>query len=504
MQSAFINSQQYASPMAQPLATGFQPSLAPMSNASIAPAGMGMTQLPNVPMPPYLGQMAQSPQPGGDLSSPLPGLPTPDQLLSGQPAMRTTSYIIPGVFGNGGAMGAQSGLPTPCQAAPALCNGSAQPYQTASSFPINMLDPSAEVPSPYMVAPWLYLAKPAMPQTPQAPAYPPQQPAMQQQQPKMPTPQPQPPMPPPQQPPQQPPQAPPQQKGPTTPLDQGGLTDTQIQSLNDRLNNDSEDTRADAAMELFKILDKDPTLSNRAPYDQYVNAFMEKIMKDPSAVVRTAGELALQTGRVKQPSEGLVNQLSTLNKSPGGLSGEGGVISSLMGSIKNSTLGQGFEDTPGAMTTVPGSTEAAAQQKGATPQQANPNGMPPGQENPAQPTQGSGQGQPGTGQQAAAPGYGPATAQAGMVQGQQAPLQQQPFPQAYNQPAASGGYGMAQGFPPASGQPPYGQPVPGQQSPAAGNRLNYVSQAQQPSTMMGQPGMAPQFGQRLNLQEGYR
>jgi hypothetical protein len=485
MQSAFINPQSFATPVAQPL-NYYQP-LVGMSPGIPNPVDPGMTQLPSMPRPPYLQSNLQSVEG-------FPALPTPGQLLSASPSPGSNGFI------NNGATGLLSNLPTPQQLAPNLYNQVNPAYQTAASFPVAMAPALPEVPSPYMVAPWLYLAKPAMPQVPPTVSYAPplmrpQQPLIQPQQPLMQAPprqQQAPPLPVPQQQPPQPP-APTQEKAPSRPLGDSGLTDTQIHSLNERLNDDSEDTRADAAIELFKILDKDPSLSTRAPYNQYVNAFMEKIMKDPSAVVRAAGELALQTGRVKQPSEGVMNQISVLSKNPGGLSGEGGVISSIMGSIKNQTLGQGFSDLPGAMTTVPGSEEAAQLQKSAltppTPESAAPSLPPNGQANTSQPIQTNGQTQP-TAPMGLMPAYAsPANLAAKQLAGQPMPAAQ---------------YGMA---PASVSQAAYVAPqatAPMPIMPVAGNRINYLSQAQQPTAIMGQPGLTPPYGKRLNIQEGYR
>ncbi|WP_373533197.1 hypothetical protein [Vampirovibrio sp.] len=511
MQSAFMNPQPYGNPM--PLALSqYQPLGATSSLNAPTMAHPGMTQLPSMPRPLFTQPMSQPAQA-------FPTLPTPDQFLSANSGMSDHPALsasgLNNSLNNGSLAGIGAALPSPQQLAPGLYQPANAAYQTAASIPVGVIPNLAEVPSPYMVAPWLYLAKPAAPQLPPAaPLYPPMYPpnpaaSMQPQQPPMQAPvqqkgpqqppaPPVPPAPPPQQPPAQPPAT--QPKGPTTPLDDGGLTDTQIQSLNDRLNSDSEDTRADAAMELFKILDKDPTLSTRAPYNQYVNAFMEKIMKDPSAVVRTAGELAMQTGRVKQPSEGLKNQITVLNKNPGGLSGEGGVISSLMGSIKNNTLGQGFSELPGAMTTIPGSEEAAALQRQATnPAAPAAPGVAPNTPNAAPPNPYAGTANPNNGPAQPNPAMGTA-----------------PTPTEYGQqPAAAAALPTANpygGFNPAGAQPaypnPYGMGQAGMPA-AAGQRLNYLSQAQpqQPEAMMrqqGQPGLPPQAGQRLNIQEGYR
>lgn len=550
MQSALMNPQQYATPLAPQPAFDYRfPAMAQVGLPATA-YHPGMTQLPNVPQPPYLRPASLSAPQGtmGGSFSAMPDLPTPDQLLSGNPGMNTTTYVIPGVFGNRAANPANT-LPTPCQAVPSMCAEPQSPYQTANSFPVNMLDPSAEVPSPYMVAPWLYLAKPQMPQVPaylqnfqpQAqPQMPMQQPPVQQAQPKMP---PQPPQQqPPAQPPQQPqqPQAPPQQpqtKEPTVELPEGTLSDSVIRSLHDRLESDDDDTRADAAMELFKILDKDPGLSTRKPSANYVNAFIEKILKDPSAVVRAPAELALQTGRVQQPSEGIMNQLRQLDSNPGGLSGEGGIVSGLLNAIQNSTLGSGYDRNPGAMTTAGGAAEEARnkgvqngqnpatggtpQQGGAMPQAApgNPQGAPAqGQQPPGpmgaemsgpQAPQGPMPGglSPQAGEQAAFQNYGqpqgiPAAPQNGMPQASaygQSPAGPQNLMQAYGGQFPTGGVNpMAQALPQGMGQPVQTPQFFGSPN---GSRLNYLSQAQ---PTFGQPGVNPYTGQRLNIQEGYR
>ncbi len=441
MQPAVINSQaptyDYGRPAAW-LNTGPTAGLYGQSQP-----GLGMTQLPSMPRPPYL-------QNTGAMASPVANdLPTPDQLLGRTVPMRTTTYVIPGVFGNGAA---EQTLPTPCQAVPSVCAQPQHAYQTASSFPVNSLDPSATVPPPYLLAPWLYGLHPSSVQQPapasmmarpvQPPAQAPMQAAMPQQQPPAMPPQQPPAMPPQQQPPQTPPPA--ENKGPTTPLDDGALNDHQIRSLNERLNSETEDTRADAAMELFKILDQDPTLSQREPYSRYVNAFMEKILKDPSAVVRSAGELALQTGRVQQPSEGVMSLLSDLSNRPTGLSGESGIISSLLGSIRNQTLGQGFDKAPGAMTIDPITRARSA------PAQTPPATAPAGA-----PTEASGMSAPAPMPQAAATPPGSASA--------------------YQSPAIG-----------------------------TGQQLNYLSPSPSPMALMNSAGQNPALGQRLNLQEGYR
>lgn len=512
MQSTYLNTPQYAGPAAglspagMDLSGGF--GINPLSQPAMPYSGM--TQLPSVPKPPFLQPQANS------------------YVQPGNPPMQTTSYVIPGVFGNPPA--AQQGLapqnndlPGPCQVAPNVCATTQNAYQTASSFPVNTLDPEADIPSPYMVAPWVYLAKPQTPQVPAQPAvqqgWPPQQPAWPPQgmqpsaQQKAPIPQQQPPaqQPPmpqqqqPQQPPPQPPAPPQQPQTPTTPIEESGLTDDVIRMLNKRLNDDKEATRADAAMELFKILDRDPTLSTRSPYNQYVNAFIEKIMKDPSAVVRAPGELALSSGLVKQPSQNTWMKMKEIQEQGTGLSGEGEIISKLLGGFQQGgVLNVGFEPKKGTMTNGPGIHEQV-KPKTADGQDVDPL-QPDGQQQP-NPAPGGGQPQPPTQQSSMPPGQGALGAAQGYAQQPAYP----PDPQAGYPPAtqpmappqadpsqlAANPSAMGQ-FPQPQGQPPAQQF--GQQT---GNRFNYLSQSVNPA-MTGYNGINPQVGQRLNLQEGYR
>lgn len=495
MQSAQFNPQ---------AATGLlmpQPAAAtqwPMAPLPLPTQGLGTTQLPHIPQPPFLQTPSQISPIGGD------DLPTPDQLLSkdSSPAMTTTSYVIPGVFGTPQANGSQAN--------PA--------YQTAHSVPLYNLESEADVPSPYMVAPWVYLAKPQHPPVPQQPLqmaqqpmqpWPPvQQPAAAQ--PKMPTPTPPPPPQPypqaqPQQPPQQPqqPQPPAQQqpptqpKTPTAPLEGSGLSDSVIRSLNTRLNDDNEDTRADAAMDLFKILDKDPTLAERDPYNKYVNAFMEKIMKDPSPVVRGAGELALQMGRVKNPSPGIKEQIKKLDLNPGNLTGEGSIISTLVGQIERNALGANEDHPAGSLTSgltsaqIPGQTTpstVAAQQPTAAQQVAAPNGVP--QTVAPQPEQKTGfwSGLPG--------GLGNLIGSDSQKTAQQAKMPQQGVSQPPQ--AAPGAYAPPQAVP----KVPQGAAQSMYRPQQNGERLNVMSSQTAPMSQTGMGYASTPGGQRLNIQEG--
>jgi hypothetical protein len=148
------------------------------------------------------------------------------------------------------------------------------------------------------------------------------------------------------------------------------------------------------------------------------------------------------------------------------------------------------------MTTVTGSEEAAQLQKKALPPSPEPSDPPlstNGQAHGAQLIQTEGQTQP-TAAMGAMPGY--------------ASLASLAVPQAGGQIMPAGQYGLTPaGLAITGGQAAYDTPQamgPMPAMPMAGNRINYLSQAQSPTAMMGQPGLMPSSGQRLNIQEGYR
>ncbi len=195
--------------------------------------------------------------------------------------------------------------------------------QNTSNFPISGSLP--EIVPPHMAAPYLFTQFPKAPRPPAPlPAQPPQPP-------------PQPPVqqaPPPPQAPQEPP-AQPQPKGPTATVDGGALTDATIRSLNERLNSETETSRADAAIDFFKILEKNPALADDPTYKPYVDAFLEKILKDPSPIVRQGGELALQLDLAKNPSQGILDELQKLTQKSGLLNIESGVASEILSKLQN-------------------------------------------------------------------------------------------------------------------------------------------------------------------------
>lgn len=217
--------------------------------------------------------------------------------------------------------------------------GAASPATpTAQSVPIS--GPLPEIPPPHMAAPYVYYRPPM--QRPQ-PQYPPMQQQMQMPQPpvQQPPPQPQPPQQPPQQPPAQQQQQQPQ--GPTAPLPGVGLDDATIIKLNERLNSESDSIRSDAAIDFFKIVEKNPGLADNPTYKPYVDAFVEKILNDPSPVVRQGALLALELGYVKNPSANTRTRLDVLGKQGSAYGVEGGAIQNIMQKLSTQ-----FAGTPGA------------------------------------------------------------------------------------------------------------------------------------------------------------
>jgi hypothetical protein len=467
----------------------------------------GMTQLPIMPQPPFLNNASNLT--GGTQAglAPMPEIPSPWQ-------------IAPSVMGT---------------------SGNAPPYNLAQSVPVSAgvpyVESVAEIPPPHMVAPWLYIPRPnQMPTSP----YGNQnlngqnglngmngQNGMQGQQPQQPPQQPQ------QQPPQQPPQQP-QQKAPSANLD-AEFNDVTINSLNERLNNPNEDIRADAAMDLYKILEGSPTLVDNPNYAKYINAFMDKIMQDPSPIVRGAGEFILEMGKVPNPSDLVKSRLKSLSERPT-MTGEDVTAGSILGKLQSGTLrktppvaapqagqgqpqGAGQPGAPGqpGQTTTPGQTQG--QQQGGSqgqPQQPMPTDGAQGQGGIAQQGFQAPQGQAQQGQTGIPPQQGGMTGLPGYGMPQQ-PMDPQ-------QLAALQGYGQGGGLPmpqqPGAGyfpqqpqyqqqQQPWGLPQTGS-NPNIGGRLNMISSPQGISQGMPQnlPMMQgqgyPQTGQRLNIQEGRR
>ena len=449
----------------------------------------------------------------------------------GTPAYNTQSYIIP-LSGTTGGLSGLPELPSPAQLAPsvmtqssAIPQGNAIPtapplWPPCTTAPmlhthaIALADPMAPIPPPQVLAPHVFMNAMPAATVPMQP-----QPAMARP--------PAPPMPPPA-PPQPPAPAPAQPKAPVDPFD-GALTDEIVKALNRQLNDPDEVTRASAATDLSKILEKHPGLSDSPEYKPIVDAFMEKIMKDPSTLVRGMGEMAFQLGVVPNPSEGVRSQLKSISKKDDkNLTKENDLASSILTGAENGTLGKNLENLLGKKKEVtPG--DAA---NGAAAATANTPGTPAGPTGPAGFTQPA-----STASSAAAPAQpvDPASAGSmpsvpamsagmptsstmptgmGMMPGYQAgsPITPQTAAIAapamtttpmtsYQSPSGMGAY-------PANPYPmtAYGQPVAGSfpggaAGPTFGSRLNILST--DPAMMSS--GMAQaQTGQRLNFYEGPR
>jgi hypothetical protein len=224
-----------------------------------------------------------------------------------------------------------SEIPTPWQVAPAVMSQSSTPYTLAASVPVVSGAPTPDIPPPHMVAPWIYHQH--------YPLYPNPYAGMNGLnglnglngqngiQPKTPS----------QPPPAPTPPPPAQPKGPSTDLNAGDLSDTTIRSLNEQLNNPDANIRADGAMELFKILEGNSSLAEDPVYAPYINAFMEKIMKDPSPLVRGGGELILDMGYVPNPSDTVKKRLTSLAKQKS-LTGEDNQVGGILGRLKSGPL----------------------------------------------------------------------------------------------------------------------------------------------------------------------
>jgi hypothetical protein len=307
--------------------------------------------------------------------------------------------------------------------------------QPAQSIPMSTTLP--EIPPPHMVAPYTYLQLPkaAPPQIFQPQTPPPA--------PKLPTPPPinKQPAPPPPPKPQPQPQPPVEKKPkPSAKVDKGVLADDVVKRLNDKLNSEDAMARLDAAGDLMALLQRNPDLGSDPTYKPIVDAFVDKIIADPSEMVRMPALMILQLGLDKNPTTYTNNRLQELAN-------------------QSTTSDTGMPDTGEAKMAKDGlatlnTPEPAATEKGMT-DPANSNAVgtapnPPAQTPGAKPSQ-----SPQPAQQASAPAA------------HQTPLKLPDF------------------IPPATGAQP-------------GNQLNVSS----PSQQVAPAQQAPQAGQNLNIREG--
>jgi len=124
----------------------------------------------------------------------------------------------------------------------------------------------------------------------------------------------------------------------------GALTDDIVKKLNREMNDPDEMTRATAASDLSSILQKHPKLADSPEYKPYIDAFMEKIMSDPSTLVRGIGEMILQLGVVPHPSEQVRKIINSLaQKDDSNLTKENTQASSILTGIENGSLGKDLD-----------------------------------------------------------------------------------------------------------------------------------------------------------------
>lgn len=277
--------------------------------------------------------------PNNLLGSDLPPLPPPQQAAPGIMMNGPVDVVVP-KGPNGQAAG-------PVYVRPSGQQGGIPSMPAPSGFSPATMPGSADIPPPHMAAPWMYnrqaLIRPSMPpgypgsnfqnnqnnfynnpaqQQAVAPAFPTQGSRLTQPQQPQQQPQPTPPVaspPPAPAPAPTPPPAPPAQPAPKPeppkPAIVNGFDQDKIKILNDQLSNANESVRSDAAMDLFKILEANPGLDKNPTYGEYVNAFLEKILKDPSPVVRQGAELALELGYVDTPSQAVKDLLGKIAQS---------------------------------------------------------------------------------------------------------------------------------------------------------------------------------------------
>lgn len=341
------------------------PGMGPVPGMGYPPPGAGAYG--NMPPP---GQYSPQPQypPGPSMQGGPNGIafngpvdliiPKP---MPGMPATGLPSLMVrpsqPGQVGFGNSF-------NPSPIPPPSYQVGGQPY--AQSFPISTqappFPPSPDVLPPFVTAPWLFYTPPQRPAGPGNPNFQnnyynnygggPQQPysgypgypgygypnQYPQQGPQPPYAQ-QPPVKPP-----QPPQTPPEAKEtpkPETPKPEEAkakeakddkakeetnlpkkpnastLTDEQVRTLNQQLNDPNATVRSNAAMDLYKILETNPDICNHPTYKPYLDAFMIKILGDPSPLVRQPLLLAFEMGYVQHVTDPVRHLLEKLAKGNG-------------------------------------------------------------------------------------------------------------------------------------------------------------------------------------------
>ncbi len=112
------------------------------------------------------------------------------------------------------------------------------------------------------------------------------------------------------------------------------MSETFVRSLNQQLNDPNANVRSSGAMDFYKFLETNPAVFDNPQYRPYVDAFVHKILSDPSALVRHPILLAFEMGYVRsvnKATEDLLKKLSTQNRSS--WDPEGNIIQSILPTI---------------------------------------------------------------------------------------------------------------------------------------------------------------------------
>jgi hypothetical protein len=91
-----------------------------------------------------------------------------------------------------------------------------------------------------------------------------------------------------------------------------GFDDSVIRNLNMRLEDPDWQRRASAANDFSMILGANPNLEKRPAYKPYVDAFMLKLLRDPSAVVHEPALRSMAVGYYRHPTQVVLNEVYAL------------------------------------------------------------------------------------------------------------------------------------------------------------------------------------------------
>jgi hypothetical protein len=93
-----------------------------------------------------------------------------------------------------------------------------------------------------------------------------------------------------------------------------GLDDTLIRNLNARLEDTDWQNRAQAANDITVLLESNPSLSRDPQAKSYIDAFMVKILRDPSTVVHEPALRAMIVGDYGAPPPEVLAELNRLRQ----------------------------------------------------------------------------------------------------------------------------------------------------------------------------------------------